>query len=429
MAAASPSVFIDGPVEAPPSAPQPLDPRVVRRALRDVALPCLCPILLKRLQPPRYGSRFDPVATAALVLDDPAVLVALYSRAAHDGVAVDDPDPAQVIERLGPAGIGRIVESLRDCPFTGDDQQRGALAQGYRHALVTARLAADLAPALGVAPRAAAAAALLHDLGRLLLLAGPLATPVMAIHGFIRGAALSSVCIEQTLLGMSHKQIGHDACGRIHAPSLVREVCHTHEHSESQRRQLAGELRAATTLVNAADAIAKAHGVTGSPAAEIVAAPAELASTLRAREAELASTLAGAVAAAEERWGAAPPQDRSLAGWSVDVTGPREQAWSVLPAALRSLGAEASATPWPADGDDRRRSIVVVDCLSASLSEALPVIADLARRRGTRVLVVAERRQEPEERLPTAAPGASWCATPLRHGGLADAVVRLGRAA
>jgi hypothetical protein len=416
-----PAVFAA--VDSPPRSelPEAIDADTFDRALQSAAPICLNRAVLRQMEPPRIASRFDPVATAHVALDDPAIMWAILGRAARQGWCGQDADPAEAIGVIGPSGIGSLIEQLRDAP-----QPEAAilptLRREYRHAMVAARLAAIVGPAFGVPARVAAMAGLLHDIGRILMLCGRIGEHVGRVHRFAASSALGATYLEQALLGGSHESAGHAACQRIKAPAIVAGACLLHGRTAAERRRLVPQQKPLATLLGLCDAMANAFGFTAHDAIELRQAPTEASVVMRRSAAEIVTTLAAATEAADQRHGEMPPVPRALQGTTVALIGPRVADWTPLSSVLTRAGAEVRKADglWAVAG----ANVVVIDALEAPLLPAEELLRGMARMHAAMpAVVVADRCHEPAEVVGELLPRATCCVTPLREAVLIERVV------
>lgn len=173
---------------------------------------------------------------AELIAHDPAlsakVLAVAHSAAYHraDAQALT---LLQATNRLGTALIKVLVISeIVVQTFNGFNQAGGAdLRAFWKHSLSVALLARALAPLLDYpSPEEAYLAGLLHNIGRLALLA---AAP-QACHSLFDTTDDAALCAqEQRSLGMTHAQAGAWLLGRWHVSDQMVESTQLHHELES----------------------------------------------------------------------------------------------------------------------------------------------------------------------------------------------------
>ncbi len=391
--------------------PPTIDAETTRRSVCAAKLPLASPTLARRLE--STSAARDPASVAATILDEPAALLAVYAEARRRDLA-PSVDLASLIDALGEVGIGAVAASLARREPVSPTGDGAALAMGLRHALATARLAAHLAPAAGLDPDTAAAAGLLHDVGRLALLAGPIGGRVAALYAGARDAATHLPYLEHALLGLTHAQAGYEYARRFGTPELVAEVARTHDWRSAQRRRLAIAPAALGSFIQLCDTLARSHGYGGCEADALGPVPPEYAALAPAGVAEV---LAGVDDTMARHWlPTVPPPTPAhtpLAGIAVGLLASSTATWSPAAAPLARAGARLVPADRASAGGEPH--VLVIDGLDAPLAATARVLRSpaVAAFPGPR-LVLADRAADAGSRLAGLSPGVSILTTPVR---------------
>lgn len=191
------------------------------------------PRILPELLAVLRRSDADASDVVRLVTFDPALTaqVLRQSNSAHYGFAEPVPDLPQAVMRIGMSEIYRIVANLLGERTLGAPQQGYGIGQGelWKHCAVTAVAARIIAHELGGDESVVFTAALLHDIGKLVLstaLEGAY-TEVIARtedgqHSFLEA--------EKAILGVEHAEVGGRLLQRWNFPeNMVRAVWHHHD--------------------------------------------------------------------------------------------------------------------------------------------------------------------------------------------------------
>lgn len=413
------------------SVPTPMDvvdTVAARQKLASQSLPVLSPKLLTYLEPSRITSRFDPAATFHDALQEPAIILAIYAQARRQRLTVTD-QPQQIIAELGPQGILRVIASVRLVGAPTDPAARQWLDAGCRHALAVSRLAQRLAPAVGVDPDTAAVAGLLHDVGRMMLLAGPLGTTTLSAYDFARVAGLPNVYVERNMVGLSHKQAGQEMCQRSGVPALIADICTSHDFTAPQRDRLDASSRPLACLIALCDALANSAGLVGDPAAELRHPPRELEKLIVEHADDIAEVLGQVRVEAEPRWPLCrdvPELDAlpRLDGHRVTLVA-RSGGWHPMRQVLVDAGAAVTVIPRPFDVSAIEADVIVLDASAESLAPVLEEALALRSASRTPCLMLAQRCHEPHERLRSANVPCALLTTPIRGEMLVRAVAQL----
>ena len=188
-----------------------VNPRVVCEAGRVLPDPEAGVRDLERL------AGLDPALAAALLQAANAAL-----RAARQPVST----LAQAVVRLGLDESRRILTAAA---LRGAFRAPGS-KRLWSHSLETAALASELAgQAPGLDPAEAFLAGLLHDLGRLLLLASP--EPPLALYSELTARGCPPVAAELALCGEDHASIGARALARWGLAGSIVEAVRGHHQS------------------------------------------------------------------------------------------------------------------------------------------------------------------------------------------------------
>jgi putative nucleotidyltransferase with HDIG domain len=203
------------------------------------------PRVLSQLLALLNDTEVDARRIVDLITFDPALTVKLMQRCncASCGLAEPVEDIPQAVSLLGFNEIYRMVavvigESMLGAAQRGYGIDSGELWQHSATAALTAKVIADK---LGAEADLAFTAALLHDIGKLVL------------NGFLEGAyepvlrqtgvsGKSFIEAEKSILGVEHSEIGGRLLSRWNFPeSLVQAVWHHHDPAQAHpHQQLAG---------------------------------------------------------------------------------------------------------------------------------------------------------------------------------------------
>lgn len=170
---------------------------------------------------------FDPALTARVLRRCNSVYYGFSSPVS----GLDD-----AITRIGFGEIYRIVASGMGERMLGGPQKGYGIAQGelWKHCAVTAVAARVIARELGGDESTVFTAALLHDIGKLVLgtaLEGAYAEVIAKTEG----SQLSLLEAEKEILGFDHAEIGGRLLARWNFPeNLVKSVLHHHDPAKAQ---------------------------------------------------------------------------------------------------------------------------------------------------------------------------------------------------
>ncbi len=168
-----------------------------------------------------------------LILFDPALTAQVLRRcnSAHFGFAEPVQDLHPAVMRIGMGEIYRIVASVVGERTLGSAQQAYGIRQGelWTHCAVTAVAAKTIAHELGGDESIVFTAALLHDIGKLVL-STAMAETFDKVVAETEKSQVSFIEAEKSILGVEHAEIGGRLLQRWNFPdNLVRAVRHHHD--------------------------------------------------------------------------------------------------------------------------------------------------------------------------------------------------------
>lgn len=126
----------------------------------------------------------------------------------------------------------------------------------WRHGIAAAVCAREVAEIMGCNPDQAYTAALLHDIGRLIL-ASQFPTPFAAVLAHQAAHACPALEAEQAVLGVDHAAVGFAMTRHWNFPTAFQHAIASHHSPRTTQED------ALTTIVRAANVLA--HGVADSP--------------------------------------------------------------------------------------------------------------------------------------------------------------------
>jgi len=203
--------------------------------------PRLLPQLLRLLN----EDDVDAGQVVDLITYDPGLTAKLLQRCNSAALGLSSPvhELSQAVAILGFNKIYRLVAVVIGEGMLGNAQHGYGIDSGelWEHSATTAIAAKVIAERLGADEDLAFTAALLHDIGKVVL------------NGFLEGAyepvleqtgasGKSFVETEKTILGVEHSEVGGRVLARWHFPeNLVQAVWHHHDPAEAcPHQQLAG---------------------------------------------------------------------------------------------------------------------------------------------------------------------------------------------
>ena len=154
----------------------------------------------------------------------------------------------QAVLVLGAENTRRLTATLAMRGFLKSAPNRAVTRRFWRHSLATGLIAAELAPIYGVAPALANTAGVLHDIGRVGLLArntAEYAPVVFHLHDNLE-AILTA---EREACGMDHCAAGMFLCRVWALPALFQEVTSSH-HKAMQETGIAGLIHVACAMAD-----------------------------------------------------------------------------------------------------------------------------------------------------------------------------------
>ncbi len=212
-----------------------------------------------------------------------ASLAARVARVAAADRGDDDPVPEEPGALIGHLGADRVREALMlVCTldrFAGVGEDLVPPGPFWGHVLGVARLARGLAESVdGVAPTAAFAAGLLHDLGRLVL-----AESARSVYAPLTSLATRAAApleeVETRMLGLSHADVVAELLDGWAFGGDLASVVRLHHGSRAELEQLDREHAPLAIVLALADRLAHAH-LAGDPLHDRVAATEDLARAL-----------------------------------------------------------------------------------------------------------------------------------------------------
>jgi putative nucleotidyltransferase with HDIG domain len=377
--------------------------------------------------------------------------------AAEDVVRAIEQDPAMVVEMLdhanksqssntqamdidtavhwiGRSSIEELLKAHQGVRPKVDPKLRPWLLSWWRHTIAVSQIAGDLALAMKVSPTVARVAGVLHDIGRLQLLASPLSERLIKAYELCPRLSVSTSYAEQTLLGTNHKQVGAEFCGRHHVPAELAKVCETHDADDTARERMDEKTAAMSALIGAADQLAKAAGYGCLPNEELLPMPGAVVRVLREQGQKLEQTFAEIETLCLWRLGGEKTLplglQRPLSGMRLALVTPVPGPWNPLQRCLARAEGALSVYPSVKDLMDNSASVeaIVVDYTDTNLSLGLPMLRRLCETKSTAQvpkLLLARRTDEPEARVSQAMLSVAVYATPVRQAALAQMIRRL----
>lgn len=378
--------------------------------------------------------------------------------AAEDVVRAIEQDPAMVVEMLdhankaqsgntqamdidtavhwiGRSSIEELLKAHQGVRPKVDAKLRPWLLSWWRHSIAVAQIAGELALAMKISPTVARVAGVLHDIGRLQLLASPLSEKLIKAYELSPRLNISTSSAEQTLLGTNHKQIGTEFCVRHHVPMELAKVCETHDADDTARERMDEKSAAMSALIGAADQLAKAAGYGCLPNEELLPMPAAVVRVLREQgHQKLEQTFAEIETLCLWRLGNEKAlslgPEKALAGMRLALVTPAPGPWNPLQRCLTRAEAVLSLYPSVKDLMDSGAGVeaVVVDYMDTNLNLGMPMLRRLCETKATAQvpkLLLARRADEPEARVSQAMLSVAVYPTPVRQNTLTQLIRRL----
>ena len=179
-----------------------------------------------------------PSEVVRLITFDPALTVLVLRRcnSAHFGFAEPVQDLQTAVMRIGMGEIFRIVSNVIGERTMGAAQLGYGIGQGelWKHCAVTAVAARVIAQGLGGDEWVVFTAALLHDIGKLVL-STALESAYAQVIASTENSQQSFLEAEKTILGVNHAEVGGRLLARWNFPNnLVGAVCHHHDPAQAK---------------------------------------------------------------------------------------------------------------------------------------------------------------------------------------------------
>ncbi len=411
------------------------DREQTRAALADMALPAVVPGVLSDILQACANPQTPTEKLVRLIEQDPCIMLAVL-HAANKGVhsaneGVSDTDAA--LRRIGAQGLQEVITNIR--PLTGTTETLAPwLHRWWRHALAVGSVAGELCLAADLPPAVGRVAGLLHDIGRLILLLGPMREKTIACYDLVGHMIFPTATAEQLLFGLNHKQIAQDFVDRQSLPPVLRSVVTTHDMDDAQLARVGGTEQQLGAVVMAADQIVKAAGAGGLTCDELLPLPSALAGAATELDLQIAHVLDDIRKITTVRLGSqCPPwagELRPMPGITVAMVSPQAGPWNPYQRALMSAGATVSAYSDPKVllEQTMTHDVLVIDMTSSALATSLPVIRRICSAPGlqhTPRLLLARRSDEPELVVRQSGLDLQVQSTPIRNRSLLQNIRKL----
>ncbi len=210
------------------------DREQTRAALADLILPAVVPGVLSDILQACANPQTPTDKLVRLIEQDPSIMLTVLHTAnkgvhsANEGVS--DIDAA--LRRIGAQGLQEVITNIR--PLSGISESITPwLHRWWRHAMAVGAVAGELCLAADLPPAVGRVAGLLHDIGRLILLLGPMNEKTTACYDLVGHMIFPTATAEQLLFGLNHKQIAQDYVDRQSLPSILRSVVTTHDMDDA----------------------------------------------------------------------------------------------------------------------------------------------------------------------------------------------------
>ncbi len=180
----------------------------------------------------------DASEVVRLITFDPALTAQVLRRcnSAHYAFAEPVRDLQNAVVRIGMGEIYRIVANLIGERMLGAPQLGYGIAQGelWKHSAASAVAARLIARELGAEERVVFTAALLHDIGKLVL-STSLEGAYAEVISKTENCKLSFLEAEKAILGVEHAEIGGRLLARWNFPEdLAGAVWHHHDPAQAK---------------------------------------------------------------------------------------------------------------------------------------------------------------------------------------------------
>ena len=163
----------------------------------------------------------------------------------------------QAVMVLGAENTRRLTTTLAMRGFLKSAPNRAVTRRFWRHSLATGLIAAELAPVYGLSPDVANTAGVLHDIGRVGLLArntAEYAPVVFNLHDNVEAI----LAAEREACGMDHCAAGMFLCRVWALPALFQEVTSLH-HKAKEDMGICGLIHVACALADDMSIAAISH--------------------------------------------------------------------------------------------------------------------------------------------------------------------------
>jgi putative nucleotidyltransferase with HDIG domain len=203
--------------------------RIIHQAGKLPPAPRILPELLALLR----QQDVDTHAVVRLIMLDPALTAQVLRRcnSARRGLAAPVGDLPNAVLQIGFGEVYRVVAAIVGERTLGAPQPGYGIAQGelWKHCAVAAVAARLIARDLGADDPLVFTAALLHDLGKLVLTTA-LEAAYAEVIAKTEGERLSLLEAEKAILGVDHAEIGGQLLSRWNFPeTLVQAVWRHHD--------------------------------------------------------------------------------------------------------------------------------------------------------------------------------------------------------
>ena len=405
------------------------------RLTANVELPPIVPDARNQIRKSVGSGRLNN-NLAAFCEHDPAVHVRLLGLA-NNQKSLNAPDIVELDEALkliGITGLATLLDKVEGGSKPTDPQLQPWIENWWRHSIAVARLAKVLSGAVDTPAEMAHTAGMVHDLGRIVLLASPLADKAIECYRQTTDLTIATVAAEQALFGVSHKQIGVEFAQHLGLPGPLAQICETHHLAEEQRGRMEAHDAELSMLVAAADQLAKASGFGTLPNDELAPLPSHLTRTIDDRQQQLERVLTDVETSCYCLMGdqatetmALPTQ---LAGCCIAFVSADPGAWNPFQRVLIKAGADSSgfSNPVAAARLADKCDLVVCDAVTPVPRTAPPMLerlGELRRFGNTPRLLLARATKRTDRAIKQCGIDVEVCRTPVRVNGIIDAILRL----
>ncbi len=169
--------------------------------------------------------RVESAQALALLETDPGLVLSLLGT--EEARAAKSRCHREALEVVGLEGLAKLVSELDTLPLELHDAD--ALREARRQMIATARIAATLADSVGLHPDDAYAAALVHDIGRIVLSTTIGSTEEEERPGEDRGLD-TAAHLERHRHGFDHGTLGAVLARQVNAPQWLVTIISWHHH-------------------------------------------------------------------------------------------------------------------------------------------------------------------------------------------------------